>query len=90
MDWRRYRSESRCLLLDSPLTDLRVVGDVEDFLVAGEYALALDTLCSWMYEDALPVGPSHHGRLVAMAGEVGREYLGTEELVEAIAAQVVR
>ena len=89
MDWRRYRSESRCLLLDSPLTDLRVVGDVEDFLVAGEYALALDTLCSWIHEDDLSVSPSYHGRLVAMAREVGSKGLGTEELVEAIADQVV-
>lgn len=89
MDWTRCRGEIGRLLSDSPLTDPRVIEDVEDFLVAGEYALALDALCSWIHEDDLSVSPSYHGRLVAMAREVGSKDLGAEELVEAIADQVV-
>lgn len=35
-----------------------------------EEALAFDTMCSWIYEDALPITRHYHARLVAMADEM--------------------
>ncbi|PSL52637.1 hypothetical protein B0I31_112106 [Saccharothrix carnea] len=79
MDPMRYRVELESLLEDSPLSDPGVIGDVRGLLDAGEYALAFDTMCSWIYEDDLLVGLSYYERLARMS-----EVMGSERLVERI------
>ncbi|WP_257902857.1 MafI family immunity protein [Saccharothrix obliqua] len=74
-----YRPLLDGLLADSPLTDPAVLQDVRDFLVAGEYALAFDTMCSWIHEDDLHIDAAYYDRLLEMSEE-----MGSEELVAAI------
>ncbi|MGW0394505.1 MafI family immunity protein [Streptomyces sp. NPDC003042] len=52
-----------------PLTSEAVVTDLRHLLSHGEEALAFDTMCSWIYEDALPITRQYHAALVAMADE---------------------
>ncbi|MGW2598015.1 MafI family immunity protein [Streptomyces klenkii] len=59
------------LLEDSPLTSEEVIADVRHLVTVGEEELAFDTMCSWIYEDVLPVTPEYHERLVAAAHELG-------------------
>ncbi|WP_422129321.1 MafI family immunity protein [Streptomyces misionensis] len=66
-----YRARVTELLQDSPLTSEAVVTDVRHLLSHGEEALAFDTMCSWIYEDALPVTRQYLARLVALADEMG-------------------
>lgn len=49
-----YRARVTALLDDSPLTSEAVITDVRHLLSHGEEALAFHTMCSWIYEDALP------------------------------------
>ncbi|WP_079124778.1 MafI family immunity protein [Streptomyces lushanensis] len=58
------------LLEESPLTAEAVITDVRHLLSHGEEALAFDTMCSWIYEDALPINRQYHARLVAVADEL--------------------
>ncbi|MEK2474039.1 MafI family immunity protein [Streptomyces noursei] len=58
------------LLEESPLTTEAVIADVRHLLSHGEEALAFDTMCSWIYEDELPITHQYHTRLVAMADEM--------------------
>ncbi|MFD6825049.1 MafI family immunity protein [Streptomyces sp. NPDC060085] len=55
---------------ESPLTAEAVITDVRHLLSHSEEALALDTMCSWIYEDALPINRQCHARLVALADEM--------------------
>ncbi|MET9116048.1 MafI family immunity protein [Streptomyces longwoodensis] len=66
-----YRAQLTELLEDSPQTSEAVITDVRHLLFHGEEALAFDTMCSWIYEDALPVTRRYLARLVALAGEMG-------------------
>ncbi|MET7964236.1 MafI family immunity protein [Micromonospora zamorensis] len=59
------------LLEDSPLTSVDVVEDVRHLMSVGEEELAFDTMCSWIYEDSLPITSAYHDRLVAAARELG-------------------
>jgi hypothetical protein len=59
------------LLEESPLTSGEVVADVRHLMSVGEEELAFDTMCSWIYEDALPITPAFYDRLVAAAEEMG-------------------
>lgn len=71
--------QSPTLLQPQPETDVTartalseaVITDVRHLLAHGEWELAFDTMCSWIYEDALPITPQYHARLVAMAEEMG-------------------
>ncbi|MFC9590040.1 MafI family immunity protein [Streptomyces sp. NPDC056944] len=65
-----YRARVVALLEESPLTAEAVITDVRHLLSHGEEALALDTMCSWIYEDDLPITRHYHARLVAMADEM--------------------
>ncbi len=76
MDSMRYRSEIEGLLADSPLSDPEVISDIRELLEAGEYALAFDTMCSWIYEDDLRISLSYYGRLVRAS-----EIMGSKRLV---------
>ncbi|WP_370424386.1 MafI family immunity protein (plasmid) [Streptomyces sp. QH1-20] len=58
------------LLEESPLTGEAVITDVRHLLSHGEETLAFDTMCSWIYEDALPITQQYHALLVAMADEM--------------------
>ncbi|UQI49691.1 MafI family immunity protein (plasmid) [Streptomyces sp. HU2014] len=59
------------LLEDSPLTSETVIRDVYHLLSHGEEELAFDTMCSWIYEDELPITRHYRARLAAMADEMG-------------------
>lgn len=66
-----YQDRVAALLEDSPLTSEVVIADVRSLLSHGEEGLAFDTMCSWIYEDALPITRRYHARLVAMADDFG-------------------
>lgn len=53
------------LLDDSPLTSPSAIGDIRDFITAGEYGLAFDTLCSRLYEDKHQITRAYFERLQA-------------------------
>ncbi|MFE6614019.1 MafI family immunity protein [Amycolatopsis sp. NPDC057786] len=77
MDDSQYGSEIEALLSDSPLTNDAVIRDVRELLDVGEFGLAFDTMCSWIYEDDLPISEEYHSRLVRMS-----ETMGSAALVE--------
>ncbi|MET9710776.1 MafI family immunity protein [Nocardiopsis alba] len=77
METVEYAPEIEALLEDSPITAPSVAGDVRDFLVAGEFALAFDTMCSWIYEDELSIGEEYHERLVRLSADLGSRDLIT-------------
>ncbi|MEU2996101.1 MafI family immunity protein [Streptomyces sp. NPDC006995] len=83
MQTPHYRTMITELLSDSPLDREDVVNNVKEFLKVGEYALAFDTLCSWIYEDDLPISSAYHERLSELA-----EDLGAVELTEDLRAQI--
>ncbi|MGC9497545.1 MafI family immunity protein [Streptomyces sp. WG7] len=78
-----YRAQVAALLDGSPLTSEAVITDVQHLLSHGEEGLAFDTMCSWIYEDALPITREYHARLVVMADELGtpRSVQRLEELL---------
>ncbi|MEV0944125.1 MafI family immunity protein [Micromonospora wenchangensis] len=59
------------LLEESPLVSEEVVADIRHLLRVGEEGLAFDTMCSWIYEDSLPITLAYYGRLVSAAQELG-------------------
>ncbi|MFB9588401.1 MafI family immunity protein [Streptomyces racemochromogenes] len=59
------------LLNDSPITREDVIKNVREFLTVGEFGLAFDTMCSWIYEDDLMISSSYHGRLRELAEDMG-------------------
>ncbi|MFI9830921.1 MafI family immunity protein [Streptomyces sp. NPDC051913] len=65
-----WRARVAALLADSPLVSEAVITDVRHLLSHGEEELAFDTMCSWIYEDALPVTRQFHAALIAMADEM--------------------
>ncbi len=72
------------LLNDSPVTRRGVIRNVREFLEVGEYALAFDTLCEWIYEDDLAISPAYHERLRQLAAD-----MNAAKLVEDLRAQIV-
>ncbi|WP_307835357.1 MafI family immunity protein [Streptomyces adelaidensis] len=73
------------LLEESPITASSVAVDVRDLLTAGEFALAFDTMCSWIYEDELPISEEYYARLVRLS-----EDLGSLDLIERMRELVAR
>lgn len=65
-----YRSLIAELLNDSPITRPKVIKDVRDYLMVGEYGLAFDTMCEWIYEDDLTISPAYHQRLLQLAEDM--------------------
>ncbi|WP_060177074.1 MafI family immunity protein [Streptomyces sp. IMTB 1903] len=65
-----YRTAIEKLLNDSPITREDVVRNVREFLMVGEYGLAFDTMCSWIYEDDLEIPSSYHDRLRELADDM--------------------
>lgn len=61
------------LLDDSPIVSDEAIRLVRDFVRAGETFLAFDTLCSWLFEEDLPISRSYYERLVDLAPEVYAE-----------------
>ncbi|MFJ3528100.1 MULTISPECIES: MafI family immunity protein [unclassified Streptomyces] len=78
-----YRSVIAELLNDSPITQGEVIRNVREFLVVGEYALAFDTLCEWIYEDDLAISPAYHERLHQLAVD-----MDAVKLVEDLRGQI--
>lgn len=61
------------LLEESPITSPSVVQDVRESVFVGEIGLAFETLCSWIYEDDLPISAEYYARLAAISEEMGGE-----------------
>jgi hypothetical protein len=59
------------LLEESPLTSEGVIADVRHLMSVGEDELAFDTMCSWIYDDSLPMASAYDERLVSAAQELG-------------------
>ena len=59
------------LVANSPLTSEVLIKDVQHLLSQGEEVLALDTMCSWIYECALPITREYYIRLETLASELG-------------------
>jgi hypothetical protein len=66
-----YVAKIEELLEESPITAPSVAVDVRDLLAAGEFALAFDTMCSWIYEDELSISEEYHEGLVRLSGDLG-------------------
>ncbi|TQK52561.1 hypothetical protein FBY35_3003 [Streptomyces sp. SLBN-118] len=66
-----YAAKIEELLEESPITAPSVAVDVRDLLTAGEFALAFDTMCSWIYEDELSISEEYYERLVRMSEDLG-------------------
>ncbi|MEU5098828.1 MafI family immunity protein [Streptomyces sp. NPDC020996] len=71
MEAVEYAAKIEELLEESPITAPSVAVDVRDLLVAGEFALAFDTMCSWIYEDELSISEDYYGRLVRLSADLG-------------------
>lgn len=65
-----YRAIIQRLLEDSPLTSPDVIQDIRESLAAGEEGLAFSTLCSWIYEDSLPIDSAYYARLAEIAEDM--------------------
>ena len=75
------------ILENSPITSASVVQDVRESVQAGEVSLAFDTLCSWLYEDSLPISHSFYERLISMSDEL-EEPRAVEKLDELVIGPV--
>ncbi|MCF0091705.1 MafI family immunity protein [Micromonospora sp. MH99] len=69
--YQYLRSLISGLLDESPLTSTEVIADVRHLMSVGEEELAFDTMCSWLYEDDLPITCAYYERLVSAAKELG-------------------
>ncbi|MFJ1564546.1 MafI family immunity protein [Streptomyces erythrochromogenes] len=65
-----YRTAIERLLNDSPITREDAIKNLREFLMVGEYGLAFDTMCSWIYEDDLEISSSYHDRLRELADDM--------------------
>ncbi|MEU8867596.1 MULTISPECIES: MafI family immunity protein [Streptomyces phaeochromogenes group] len=70
-EYERVRAVITRLLEDSPLVSQEVIDDVHHLMNVGEEALAFHTMCSWIYEDELPITSVYYQRLVIAAQEIG-------------------
>lgn len=70
MDFRQAQADIIDLLAESPITSDSVILDVRELVFAGEIGLAFDTLCSWLYEDSLPLSRSFYNRLVSLSTDL--------------------
>ncbi|KPI03718.1 hypothetical protein OK074_4885 [Actinobacteria bacterium OK074] len=77
MDAVEYTAEIKELLEESLISTPSVAVDVRDLLVAGEFSLAFDTMCSWIYEDELPISSDFYERLVRLSEDLGSHDLIT-------------
>lgn len=68
-----YRTTIISLVHDSPIVATDIVRDILETVQAGEYEIAFDTLCSWIYEDELSISREYYDRLVRFSAEVGCE-----------------
>lgn len=71
MEAAAYAAEIEKLLVESPITAPSVAVDVRDLLAAGEFSLAFDTMCSWIYEDELSISEEYYERLARLSGDLG-------------------
>ncbi|TLP62117.1 MafI family immunity protein [Microbispora triticiradicis] len=74
MDIRSIRSAILELLDASPVNSVMVRGDIRESVAAGEVGLAFDTLCSWIYEDSLPISTSYHHKLATLADDLDMQH----------------
>lgn len=76
MESEQYTAAIEKLMEESPISALSIAVDVRDLLTAGEFSLAFDTMCSWIYEDELPISEAYYRRLVQLS-----ENLGSRDLI---------
>lgn len=67
VDFRQAQADILAVLADSPIASDPVAEDIKELVRVGQIGLAFDTLCSWLYEDALPISRPFHKRLVSLA-----------------------
>ncbi|MCM2419636.1 MafI family immunity protein [Streptomyces sp. RKAG293] len=70
-DFYARRSLVVQLLRESPITSPKVLASIDVLLGAGEEVEAFDMLCSWIYEDELPIAREYYARIVAAADMLG-------------------
>ncbi|MEU4540958.1 MafI family immunity protein [Streptosporangium sp. NPDC023825] len=85
MEAVEYVAKIEELLEGSPITASSVAVDVRDLLTAGEFALAFDTMCSWIYEDELSINEGYYAQLVRLS-----EDLGSRDLIARMRELVTR
>lgn len=71
MEAVEYESKIEELLEESPIAAPSVAVDVRDLLTVSEFALAFDTMCSWIYEDELSISEEYYERLVQLSEDLG-------------------
>jgi hypothetical protein len=69
-DFRAVDAELLALLADSPIKRDSIIEEIKEYLSVGEPTLAFETLCTWLYEDRLPISRAYYERLASMAEEV--------------------
>jgi hypothetical protein len=84
VDFRQVQADILTLLADSPITSTSVVQDIKESVQAGELSLAFETLCSWLYEDSLPISRSFYERLASLAADL-EEPRAVEKIHELVA-----
>ena len=83
MEAGQYAAAIKQLLEESPISTPSVIVDVHDLVAVGEYDPAFHVMCSWIYEDDLPISAEFHRRLVHLSAE-----LGSRDLVAAMSELV--
>ncbi|MFI5494258.1 MafI family immunity protein [Actinoplanes sp. NPDC051859] len=70
MDFRQAQADILAVLRDSPIVRDSVVANVREFVQVGEIGHAFDTLCSWLYEDELPISRALYQRLSTLSAQL--------------------
>jgi hypothetical protein len=52
------------------------LADVQAYLAAGEYGLALETVADWLSEGELPITDAERGEFAALAGQMSSDTIG--------------
>ncbi|GAA3014518.1 MafI family immunity protein [Actinokineospora diospyrosa] len=83
VDYRWIQAGIMELLAESPITSADVRQDIKESVYAGELDIAFDTLCSWIYEDSLPISRAFHAKAMAQYKYLNQS-LAADKLVELI------
>lgn len=73
VDFRQAQADILSLLEDSPITSGDVRTDVRELVQVGEIGLAFDTLCSWIFEDSLPISRPFYERLRELGNDLEQQ-----------------
>ncbi|MEW2444697.1 MafI family immunity protein [Micromonospora marina] len=73
MDFRQAQADILALLEDSRITSGGARTDVRELVQVGEIGLAFDTLCSWIFEDSLPISRPFYERLKGLGNDLEQQ-----------------